>query len=123
MKRITVFVLPLALLSLLFAQWEIALGLLLGGTGALIHLRLVVLDVNRLTTYRHPAQAAKAARRGYAKRFLLLGLIMVVPFFNPWFSFPATVIGLLSIKVAIYLGELITYLNRHSEGGGNSVND
>ena len=121
MKRIVVFTIPLVLISIVFGQWTVGLGLLLGSVGALIHLRILVLDVHRLTEYRHPGQAAKAARRGYAKRYLLLGFIMFVPFFNPWFSFPATVLGLLSIKVAIYLGELVTYLNRRREGGGNDV--
>lgn len=117
MRRIVVFVLPLAGVALLFGQWQVALGFLLGGTGAIVHLRLLVLDVHKVTRYKSPEQAAKAARRGYTRRYLLLFSFLLVPAFNPWFNFIATVMGLLSIKAAIYLGEFLTVMERRREGG------
>lgn len=121
MRRIVVFVAPLAAVALLFRQWQICFGLLLGGAGALTHLRLLVLDVHKVTGYKSPEQAAKAARRGYARRYLLLFFILVVPAFNPWFNLPATIIGLLSIKFAIYVGEFLTYMESRREGGENDA--
>lgn len=110
MVRIVLFVVPFFVIAALFGQWQTALGLLLGGVGALIHLRLLVLDVCKLTDVGNPGAATKQARRGYAKRMALLCLVLAVPIFNPWFNFAATAVGLFSTKVAIYLGEFITYM-------------
>lgn len=115
MTRIALFVFPFALLSLLFGQWRVALGFVLGGVGALIYVRILVLDVDKLTQLRNPEVASKLARRGYAKRMFFLGAVLIVPFFNPWFNPAATVLGLLSIKAAIYLGEFITYLHNRDK--------
>jgi hypothetical protein len=121
MRRIVVFIAPLAAVAFLFGQWQTGLGLLLGGAGALTHLRLLVLDVHKLTSYKNPEQAAKAARRGYARRYLLLFFILLVPAFNPWFNLAATIIGVLSIKFAIYVGEFLTYVEARREGGENDA--
>jgi len=111
MTRIVLFISPFSLLALLFGQWRIGLGLALGMVGALMHIRLVVLDVCKLTRIQNPNVASKHARRGYAKRMLLFALILSIPYFNPWFDFASTAVGLLSIKAAVYLGEFLTYIN------------
>jgi hypothetical protein len=121
MLRIIVFIAPLTAVALLFGQWQTGLGLLLGGAGALTHLRLLVLDVHKITRYKSPEHAVKAARRGYARRYLLLFFILLVPAFNPWFNLAATIIGLLSIKFAIYVGEFLTYVESRREGGENDA--
>lgn len=115
MTRIALSVFPFAVLGLLFGQWRVALGFILGGVGALVYVRILVLDVKKLTQLRNPQVASKLARRGYAKRLLFLGAILIVPFFNPWFHPASTALGLLSIKAAIYLGEFITYLNNRDK--------
>ncbi|MBS3887728.1 MAG: ATP synthase subunit I [Firmicutes bacterium] len=109
--RIIFIVLALSAASLLFA-WQASLGLLLGGVGAIVYLRLLVLDVHSLTRHKNPLVATRIARRAFAKRMFFIAAVMVVPFFNPWFNFAATVIGVLTIKMAIYLGELVHVLNR-----------
>ena len=111
MTRIILIVAPFSLLALVFGQWRIGLGLALGGVGALLHIRLMVLDVCKLTGLQNPTIATKQARRGYLKRMALVTLILVIPYFNPWFDFASTAVGFMSIKVAIYLGEFLTYIN------------
>ena len=111
MTRIVLFVAPFSLLALIFGQWRIGLGLALGGVGSLMHVRLMVLDVCKITSLQSPTVATRQARRGYAKRMMLITLVLVIPYFNPWFDFASTVLGLLSIKVAIYLGEFLTFIN------------
>lgn len=111
MTRIILFIAPFSLLALIFGQWPVGLGLALGGAGALMHVRLMVLDVCKITGLQSPTVAAKQARRGYAKRMALVTLVLAIPFFNPWFNFASTAVGFMSLKVAIYLGEFLTYVN------------
>jgi len=112
--RIVVIILALGTASLLFSAWQVALGLLLGGIGAIVYMRLLVLDVFALTREKNPLIATRVARRTFVKRMMLITLVLIVPVFNPWFNFAATAIGVLSLKMAIYLGELVHFLNsRH----------
>lgn len=111
MTRIILFVAPFSLLALIFGQWRIGLGLALGGVGSLMHVRLMVLDVCKLTLLQSPTLATKQARRSYVKRMMLVTLVLAVPFFNPWFDVASTAVGLMSTKVAIYLGEFLTFIN------------
>jgi len=113
--RISIIILVLGVASLLFGAWQVALGLLLGGIGAIVYLRLLVLDAFALTREKNPLVATRVARRAFAKRMLLITIVLVVPFVNPWFNFAATFIGVLTIKMAIYLGELVHSLNRRHE--------
>ena len=112
--RIVFIILALGTASLLFGAWQVALGLLLGGVGAIVYLRLLVLDVYALTREKNPLVATRIARRTFVKRMLFIAVVLIVPFFNPWFNFAGTAIGVLTIKMAIYLGELVHFLNnRH----------
>ena len=86
----------------------------MGGIGAIVYMRLLVLDVFALTREKNPLIATRVARRTFVKRMMLITLVLIVPVFNPWFNFAATAIGVLSLKMAIYLGELVHFLNnRH----------
>ena len=110
--RVIIIVLSLGAASLPFGAWQVTLGLLLGGVGAIVYLRLLVLDVYAFTRHRDPLVAIRVARRTFVKRMLFVAAVLVVPFFNSWFNFTATVIGVLALKMAIYLGELVHFLNR-----------
>lgn len=115
MTRIILFIAPFSVIALLFGQWRIGLGLALGGAGALMHVRLMVLDVCKITGLQSSTVATRQARRGYAKRMMLVTLVLAIPFFNPWFDFASTAVGFMSLKVAIYLGEFLTYINNNKQ--------
>jgi len=80
-----------------------------------MHIRLMVLDVFKITGLQSPVIATRQARRGYVKRMMLVALVLVIPYFNPWFDVASTAVGLISLKVAIYLGEFLTFITNNKQ--------
>ena len=112
--RIVVYVLMTALIGslvLAFFRSSWSLGFLFGSLIAAVGIRLLTVDVRRLTMTRSPI---KAAAIGYMKRYIIYGGSMAVALTNPQISFPAVVLGLLVPKALILI--LTLFVRRTSFG-------
>lgn len=76
------------------------LGLIFGTSIAILAFRLLELSIKKAITMP-PNVASTYARSQYMKRYLIYAIVLVVAALADYLSFPATVLGLLMIKIVI----------------------
>lgn len=94
-----------ALLTGIGGNYQWAGGLILGGLCSVAHFCFICITAARLVEST-AAQARFRAFLAYCFRYLITAGVLAYSFFEPTVSFPATVFGLLTVKVVILMEAL-----------------
>lgn len=109
------FIIGLIILVFFDNKIPLILGLVLGGGLAIVFFRLLYLNV-AIAMGKTPDKARRYMIVNYLIRFIIAGIILYVSAKSSLFNFVTTALGLLSLKLTIYIDNLISIFKDRKEG-------
>lgn len=94
--------------AMLQGRWPEALGVLCGTLVAALNFFLLARNIRSLFAVT-PRRARVKGALNYIGRYMLMAAIMIYSYTSPYLNMYAVVVGLLMIKIVIFMGALIAY--------------
>jgi len=86
------------------------LGVFFGGLYSILSFRLLKLDIEKAIKMPS-AKAQSYFQTRYFLRFLITGVVIYVALINPWLNIIGVLLGLLAVKLSVYLNEFLSKKN------------
>src|SRR5262249_28154861 len=102
-RTMLIAVLIAAVASLFFFRWRVATGLLLGGLLSLLNFRWMHSSIGAVLSVASAGTKPEIRITHYVFRYLVVGLAVYVAYLLHVVSLPATIVGLCSFVVALFV--------------------
>ncbi len=107
-KRVSIIITFLGTSALIFRNFTVFWGIIIGGVMAIINFRLIAISTVQILELSDPTQAKEKAIVKYIIRAILTIGVMYVAFTNHNINFAALAVGLLLVKYVILFDAVIT---------------